>query len=110
MEIQGTIYKCLEKRSGTSERGNWASQEFLLEYSKFDGYNRLLFTVFGEDRLNRFNIKEGQKVNVCFDVKAREYNGKWYNDVTAWDVRPVTADGNLQTAGPSEQKGGEPDF
>ena len=113
MELQGTIHKIMEPRGGISQRTGepWKSQEFVLQHMVFGTANYMVFTVFGEDRLNRFAIKEGQKVNVAFDINAREYNGKWYNDIRAYDVRPVTDDGTLKTANPTEeQKGGEPDF
>ena len=28
----------------------------------------------------------GEEVTVSFDINAREYNGKWYNSVNAWQV------------------------
>ncbi len=103
MEITGRIIKCLPRRSGTSQRtGNaWASQDFVLEY--FDNpqsqYPRhLAFGVFGEDRLNQFNIQEGQDVTVSFDLDAREYQGRWYTDVRAWRVVPAGAAGAAPAA------------
>jgi len=49
----------------------------------------MCFTVFGEDRLQRFNIQEGQYVSVSFDIEAREYQGRWFNSIRAYDVRQV---------------------
>jgi len=46
-------------------------------------------TVFGADRLARFNIQIGQEVMVSFDIDAREYNGRWFNSIRAFDVRMV---------------------
>ena len=113
MELQGKIIAIMEPRTGTSKRDGmpWKTQEFVLEHKVFGSDNHMIFTVFGEDRLNRFAIKEGQQVNVAFDIDAHEWNGRWFNDIRAYDVRPITADGNLQTANTvAEQKGGEPDF
>ena len=45
--------------------------------------------VFGEDRLQRFNIQVGQEVNIAFDIDAHEYNGRWFNSIRAYDVRLV---------------------
>ena len=87
MELEGTIVKCFELRSGTTERGNWMSQEFLLEHGTEQWKKKMVFTVFGEDRLKRFAIKEGQRVNVSFDIDAREWQEKWYPDIRAFDVR-----------------------
>lgn len=92
MELEGKIIKAMEPRSGTSERGNWMSQDFVLETEHRSGFKtRMVFTVMGQDRLQRFAIKEGQTVNVSFDIDAHEYNGRWFNSVRAFDVRERAA-------------------
>ena len=47
----------------------------------------MVFSVFGADRLERFNIQVGQEVTVSFDIDAHEYNGRWFNNIRAFDVR-----------------------
>ncbi len=92
MEITGKIIAALQPRSGTSARtGNtWMTQEFVIE--THEQYPRkCMFNVFGEDRLKEFNIQVGAEVTVSFDIDAREYNGRWYNDIRAWRVVPATA-------------------
>ena len=32
----------------------------------------------------------GEEINVFFDINAREYQGRWYNDIRAWRVDRVT--------------------
>ena len=49
----------------------------------------MVFSVFGADRLQRFNIQVGQEINVSFDIDAHEYNGRWFNSIRAFDVRQV---------------------
>lgn len=91
MEIQGKIIAVLQPREGTSAKGTaWKVQEFVMEvpgqYPK-----KMVFEVFGQDRLDRFNIQVGQEVNVAFDIDAREWNGRWFNSVRAYDVKQVGA-------------------
>ena len=31
-------------------------------------------------------MQVGEEVTVSFDINAREYNGKWWNSVNAWQV------------------------
>jgi hypothetical protein len=87
MELTGKIIAVMEARGGVSARtGNsWKTQEYVLEvpgqYPK-----RCLFNVFGEDRINQFNIQNGEELTVQFDIDAREYNGRWYNDIRAYNV------------------------
>ena len=39
---------------------------------------------------------QGQEVTVSFNVRGREYNGKWYNTLDAWKVQG-------EAAAPSQQ-------
>lgn len=88
MDLQGKIIVALPERSGVSARGEWKSQSFVLE--THDAYpKKVVFDVFGADRLARFNIQVGQEVMVSFDIDAHEYQGRWYNSVRAFDVRLV---------------------
>ena len=89
MEIKGKIIAVMVKRSGQSQRsGNtWASQDYVVETQ--DQYpKKCLFNVFGEDKIAEYALKVGDDVTVSFDIDAREYNGRWYNDVRAWRVQP----------------------
>ena len=87
MELTGKIIAVMEPRGGVSARtGNtWKTQEYVLEvpgqYPK-----RCLFNVFGEDRINQFNIQNGDELTIQFDIDAREYNGRWFNDIRAYNV------------------------
>lgn len=89
MELQGKVIAALPERSGVSARGEWKSQEFVIEYQEGQYPRHLVFTVFGADRLQRFNIQIGQTVLVAFDIDAHEWNGRWFTDVRAFDVRLV---------------------
>lgn len=87
MELQGKVIAALPERGGVSQRGTeWKVQEFVIEtheqYPK-----KMVFEVFGADRLSRFNIQIGQEVLVAFDIDAREWNGRWFNSIRAYDVR-----------------------
>ena len=100
MELQGKVIAVLPARSGVSARGEWKSQSFVIE--THDSFPRkMVFDVFGEERLTRFNIQLGQEVNVSFDIDAHEYNGRWCNNIRAFDVRLV--DPNTVSAAPAAQ-------
>lgn len=88
MELQGKIIAAMPERSGVSARGEWKAQSFVIE--THDAYpKKMVFDVFGADRLARFNIQVGQEVTVAFDIDAHEYQGRWYNSIRAFDVRLV---------------------
>ena len=86
MEITGKIIAVLPERGGVSKTGNeWKMQEYVLE--THEQYPRkICFNVFGSDKIAQFNIQVGEEITVSFDINAREYNGRWYNDIRAWKV------------------------
>ena len=87
MDLTGKIIAVLQPRSGVSSRtGNsWMTQEYVMEVP--GQYPRhIVFNIFGEDRIKQFNIQLGEDVTVQFDIDAREYNGRWYNDIRAFNV------------------------
>ena len=91
MEITGKIIAVLPERGGVSKTGNeWKMQEYVLE--THEQYPRkICFNVFGADKISQFNIQAGEEMTVSFDIYAREYNGRWDNDIRAWRVERGTA-------------------
>lgn len=113
MELAGKVIAILEARSGVSRNtGNpWKMQDFVIE--THEAYpRRMVFNVFGEDKLNQFNIQMGDELNVSFDINAREYQGRWYNDIRAWKVDRIQVDPAtgqpVMPAAPAAQPVGEP--
>ncbi|MGM9702849.1 MAG: DUF3127 domain-containing protein [Prevotella sp.] len=87
MEITGKIIAVLPAQGGVSQRtGNpWKSQDYVIE--THDTYpKKCCFRVFGEDKINQFNIQMGEEMTVSFDIDCHEYQGRWFNDVRAWAV------------------------
>ena len=87
MEITGKIIAVLPAQGGVSQRtGNpWKSQDYVIE--THDTYpKKCCFRVFGEDKINQFNIQMGEEMTVSFDIDSHEYQGRWFNDVRAWAV------------------------
>jgi hypothetical protein len=87
MELTGKIVQILPEKSGTSARGTWRKQEFVIEIPG-DYPKMVCFMVWG-DRIDQFQIREGQEITVSVDIESREYNGRWYTDVKAWKVTPA---------------------
>jgi len=87
MELTGRIIAVLPANSGVSQRtGNtWMSQEYVIEVpGTFP--RKCVFRLFGEDRIKQFNIQNGEDLTVQFDIDAHEYNGRWFNEVRAYNV------------------------
>lgn len=90
MELSGRIIAVLPEHSGMSARGEWKVQSFVIEtHEQYP--HKMVFSVFGAERLQRFNIKANNEVTVFFDIDAHEYQGRWFNDIRAFDVRQLDA-------------------
>ena len=87
MELTGKIIAEFNERGGVSNRtGNeWKAKSYVMEVpGEFP--RKLVFDVFGVDRLQAFNIQIGETLTVHFDIDAHEYNGRWFNDVRAFRI------------------------
>jgi len=87
MDLTGKIIAIMEAQSGVSQRtGNsWMSQDYVIEVpGQFP--RRMVFRIFGEDRIKQFSIQPDEEVTVQFDIDAHEYNGRWFNDVRAFNI------------------------
>ncbi len=92
LELEGTLRQKLGVQSGTSARGQWAKQEFILEFPDGNFTAQACFTAWGQDKvaeLDKYQV--GDKIKVSFNLKAREYNGRWYNDLQIWRISPAGA-------------------
>ena len=92
LEIEGTLRQKLTPQRGTSARGEWTKQEFILEFPDGNYTSQACFTAFGQDKvaeLDKYQV--GDKVKVSFNLRSREFNGRWYNDLQIWKVAPAAA-------------------
>lgn len=87
MELTGRIIAVLPANSGVSARtGNpWMSQEYVIEVPG-QYPRRCVFRLFGEDRIKQFNIQNGEDLTIQFDIDAHEYQGRWFNEIRAYNV------------------------
>ncbi len=91
MEIRGKIILVLPLQSGTSKAGNeWKKQEYVLE--TLEQYPRKVCFQFFGDKVDQYPTSVGQEVVVSFDIDSREFNGRWYTNISAWKLEVVTAD------------------
>ena len=89
MNLIGKIVQVMDETSGESAKGPWRKQEYVLET---DGKypKQVCFIAWGE-KIDEWAIKEGETLDVSFDLESREYNGRWYTDVKALNVAKYTS-------------------
>jgi len=88
MKVTGKIENILETKTGTTKAGKqWKKTSFVVKTD--DEYNNLYcFDVFGEEKVDKFlqyNSK-GDIVDVDFNVKTNEWQGKYFTSLDAWKV------------------------
>lgn len=97
LEVEGKLVQLLEKRSGVSASGtNWTSQDFVIEIPGQYPTNAV-FNVYG-DRVQLDQFQIGEYVKVSFDIRGREYQGRWYNTLNAWKMERPNAAATPQAA------------
>ena len=101
LELEGRIARKLNVQTGTSARGTWSKQEFILEYQEGNFPTQVCLNVWGDDKVRELDkYQVGDKVKISFNLSSREYNGRWYTDVRAWRIEPAGAAAPAQTQTP----------
>lgn len=87
MDVVGKIIAALPPKSGTSQSTGkpWQVNTYVLQTTEQTPKN-IAFDVFGAERVEQYNLKVGDMVTVSIDIDAHEYNGRWYNQIRAWNV------------------------
>ena len=92
LELEGKIKTKLPAQGGTSARGTWTRQDFVVEYQDGNYPSEACFSAWGQERVDELaRFKEGDAVKVSFNVRAREYGGRWYNDLRVWRLAAAGA-------------------
>lgn len=106
IKLTGRIAKVLPLQQGVSARtGNpWQSQEYILEYFTWSGSmypDKVVFKVFGEDKIRQFALKElEENITVFLRFTVREHDGRFYNEVNCYNVMRNLQ--NLEQTRPTE--------
>ena len=104
MEITIKVTKILEPQSGVSSRNGetWVKNSFVGE-TQGQYPKTLCFTVMGQERWDKMGIKVGGNLCVSFDPESREWNGKYFTDLSAWKAVNLDAGQSAQTQQPATQ-------
>lgn len=80
MAIRGRIIHVFQPKSGVSQAGKeWSKQEFVIE-TEGQYPKKVAFGVMN----GRITMNVGDVVEIEVDAQSREYNGKWYTELTCW--------------------------
>ena len=81
--VKGIISHMGEIQSGTSQNGyDWARQIIVLDVASFNGtFSKIALTAQNHRVDDLQNYQIGDRVEVGYSVTAREWEGKWFNNV-----------------------------
>ncbi|MBO7460885.1 MAG: DUF3127 domain-containing protein [Bacteroidales bacterium] len=83
MEIVGKVVQLGTLIEGNSPRGPWKKQELIIE--TLEQFPKKVCLMCWGDRVNDANsFFVGQTIKAQIRIESREFNGKWYTDVTAF--------------------------
>ena len=100
---KGTISYMSEITSGTSTSGrDWARMTIMIDILGFKGsISKISFQV-GTDRISDVQeFKVGDKVEIGWSIYAREYNGRWYNNVDLVNIKSQGVQAEVQAPTPA---------
>ena len=101
-ELKGTLVKMMDRQDFPS---GFFKRDFVVRTEEQYPQD-VKFTLVKEkvDFLDAF--QEGQALTVSFDVRGREYNGNYYVDLNAWQLK--AADGSAPAAPAAPSAGAAP--
>jgi hypothetical protein len=87
LELTGKIVQLLDLQSGTSARGDWKKQDFILETE--EQYPRKICISLWGDKIGDIAGVQLSKeiITVSITLESREFNGRWYTDVKGWKIQ-----------------------
>ncbi len=101
-EVEGKLHRIFQTEQKSA---NFATREFVLEIP--DGnYPQLIKFQAVQDRCGILdNFNEGDQVKVSFDLRGREWNGKYLTNLNAWRMEPGGGESAMaQTEAPKRAK------
>lgn len=94
-EIVGKLYK---KFPAESKSPTFQTREFVLEFAE-GNYPQLIKFQLTQDRCQLLeNYEEGEEIKVHFDLNGREWQGKFFTNLTCWRIEKSAAEGATSTS------------
>ena len=87
-EVEGKLHKKFDKENKTA---SFQAREFVIEVSS-GNYPQFVKFQLTQDRCALVdNMEEGEMLKVHFDLRGREWNGKYFTNLNAWRVEKAEA-------------------
>ena len=89
MKFTAKLIKSLPLESGSGTHGEWKKQDIIVETE--DKYPKKICVSIYWDNIDKFKsaLEIGNLLELRVNIESKEYNGKWYTNVKAWDIRHI---------------------
>jgi hypothetical protein len=106
LELKATVIQIHKEITGQGQKGTWRKKEHIVE-TKSQYPKKICLSVWG-DKIDSLGLIEGGEYTFSLDIESREYNGRWYTDVKAYEAKQEgSAPKESKTA---QKKDAVPDF
>jgi single-strand DNA-binding protein len=100
-EVEG---KLIKKYDTENKTGTFQAREFVIEVMS-GAYPQMVKFQLVQDRCTLIDgYEEGEMIKVHFDLRGREWNGKYFTNLNAWRIDRPAGDGG-QNSPPPPAKG-----
>jgi len=102
-EIDGRLHKKFDTESKTQ---TFQAREFVIEVNQ-NNYLQYIKFQLTQDRCQLIdNFEEGDQLKVHFDLRGREWNGKFFTNLNAWKIDRGTDESSIPS--PPQEEGSFP--
>lgn len=104
MEVNARVIQVLEPTKYVSRKTGTEQYiyGFVVETINEQYPKKMYMQVFGSDKWTQFNIQVGKEYNLRFDIGSREYNGRWFTELTCFSAYAITANGQTNGQAPTQ--------
>ena len=96
IELNAKIIKKLAVESGTSAKGDWSKQDFIVETQE-QFPKKVCMNVWGKEKIEELaKFNEGSSIKASLNIESREFNNRWYTEIRAWKIEAVGDSGTAQ--------------
>jgi single-strand DNA-binding protein len=103
-EVEGKLHRVFPMEQKTA---SFQAREFVIEIPDGNYPQLVKFQAVQERCAILDNYKEGERVKVSFDLRGREWQGKYFTSLNAWRIDRAGEDG-AQTSAATEQFPADP--
>lgn len=96
MDLVGRVIIDIPMEEGVSRAGNaWRKKSWIIEtFGNFP--KKVKIDIFGRS-IDNVHLEMGKVYTLSVDAESREFNGRWYTDISCYAARET--DGNMNPAG-----------